>query len=109
MPDEPKPSVLFVCVHNAGRSQMAAAWLTHLAGDRVEVRSAGSAPVALRVKVERDASDSVIARIVAMVEEASETKAPTQLFIEKVEQRSSLGMVSRPWRSSWSPSCSART
>jgi arsenate reductase len=39
-----KPSVLFVCVHNAGRSQMAAAWLTHLAGDRVEVRSAGSTP-----------------------------------------------------------------
>ena len=38
------PQVLFVCVHNAGRSQMAAAWLTHLAGDRVEVRSAGSAP-----------------------------------------------------------------
>ncbi|GAA2833394.1 arsenate reductase ArsC [Nonomuraea rubra] len=41
---ESKPSVLFVCVHNAGRSQMAAGWLTHLAGDRVEVRSAGSAP-----------------------------------------------------------------
>jgi arsenate reductase len=40
------PSVLFVCVHNAGRSQLAAAWLTHLAGDRVEVRSAGSAPAA---------------------------------------------------------------
>ena len=40
----PKPSVLFVCVHNAGRSQMAAAYLTHLAGDRIEVRSAGSAP-----------------------------------------------------------------
>ena len=39
-----KPSVLFVCVHNAGRSQMAAGWLTHLAGDAVEVRSAGSAP-----------------------------------------------------------------
>ncbi|WP_327090355.1 arsenate reductase ArsC [Nonomuraea sp. NBC_01738] len=38
------PSVLFVCVHNAGRSQMAAGWLRHLAGDRVEVRSAGSAP-----------------------------------------------------------------
>ncbi|MEU0159213.1 heavy metal translocating P-type ATPase [Streptomyces sp. NPDC006261] len=48
---------------------------------------------ALRVRVERDASDSVIARIVTMVEEASETKAPTQLFIEKVEQRYSLGMV----------------
>ena len=39
-----KPSVLFVCVHNAGRSQMAAAFLTHLVGDKVEVRSAGSAP-----------------------------------------------------------------
>ncbi|TDB75462.1 arsenate reductase ArsC [Micromonospora sp. KC723] len=42
MPD--RPSVLFVCVHNAGRSQMAAGWLRHLAGDTVEVRSAGSAP-----------------------------------------------------------------
>ncbi|MFF2409802.1 heavy metal translocating P-type ATPase [Streptomyces sp. NPDC058092] len=48
---------------------------------------------ALRVAVERDAADSVIARIVAMVEEASGTKAPTQLFIEKVEQRYSIGMV----------------
>ncbi|MEV6782143.1 heavy metal translocating P-type ATPase [Streptomyces sp. NPDC051098] len=48
---------------------------------------------ALRVRVERDPSDSVIARIVQMVEEASETKAPTQLFIEKIEQRYSIGMV----------------
>lgn len=39
-----KPSVLFVCVHNAGRSQMAAAYLSHLSEGRVEVRSAGSAP-----------------------------------------------------------------
>jgi len=39
-----KPSVLFVCIHNAGRSQMAAGYLTHLAGDTIEVRSAGSAP-----------------------------------------------------------------
>ena len=39
-----KPSVLFVCVHNAGRSQMAAGFLTALAGGRVEVRSAGSMP-----------------------------------------------------------------
>jgi len=38
------PTVLFVCVHNAGRSQMAAGWLRHLAGDRVEVLSAGSEP-----------------------------------------------------------------
>ncbi len=44
MSDAVPPSVLFVCVHNAGRSQMAAAFLTHLAGDRVQVRSAGSAP-----------------------------------------------------------------
>ncbi|MEV5175449.1 heavy metal translocating P-type ATPase [Streptomyces flaveolus] len=48
---------------------------------------------ALRVRVGRDAADSVIARIVRMVREASGTKAPTQLFIEKVEQRYSLGMV----------------
>ena len=39
-----KPSVLFVCVHNAGRSQMAAAFLTHLSNGTVEVRSAGSEP-----------------------------------------------------------------
>lgn len=39
-----KPSVLFVCVHNAGRSQMAAGWLRHLAGGDIEVRSAGSSP-----------------------------------------------------------------
>ncbi|MDO8121557.1 arsenate reductase ArsC [Isoptericola sp. b490] len=43
MPD-PRPSVLFVCVHNAGRSQMAAGWLRHLSGGAVEVRSAGSMP-----------------------------------------------------------------
>ena len=40
------PSVLFVCVHNAGRSQMAAAYLLELAGERIEVRSAGSEPAA---------------------------------------------------------------
>jgi len=39
-----KPTVLFVCIHNAGRSQMAAGYLRHLAGDRIEVLSAGSAP-----------------------------------------------------------------
>jgi arsenate reductase (thioredoxin) len=39
-----KPSVLYVCVHNAGRSQMAAAYTTHLSGGAVEVRSAGSEP-----------------------------------------------------------------
>ena len=39
-----QPSVLYVCVHNAGRSQMGAAWTRHLSGGAVEVRSAGSAP-----------------------------------------------------------------
>jgi arsenate reductase len=39
-----RPTVLLVCVHNAGRSQMAAGWLTKLAGDQVHVRSAGSEP-----------------------------------------------------------------
>ncbi|MGW0822686.1 heavy metal translocating P-type ATPase [Streptomyces sp. NPDC002845] len=48
---------------------------------------------ALRVRVERDPSDSVIARIVTLVEEASRTKAPTQLFIEKIEQRYAVGVV----------------
>jgi heavy metal translocating P-type ATPase len=47
----------------------------------------------LRVRVDADAAESVIARIVAMVEEASATKAPTQLFIEKIEQRYSTGVV----------------
>jgi len=41
---ESKPAVLFVCIHNAGRSQMAAGFLQDLAGDRIEVRSAGSKP-----------------------------------------------------------------
>ncbi|KGA20020.1 heat-shock protein HtpX [freshwater metagenome] len=43
-PNQNKPSVLFVCVHNAGRSQMAAGFMSHLGQGRVEVLSAGSAP-----------------------------------------------------------------
>lgn len=43
-PTDTRPSVLYVCVHNAGRSQMAAAWTRHLSGGAVDVRSAGSAP-----------------------------------------------------------------
>jgi arsenate reductase len=62
-----KPSVLFVCVHNAGRSQMAAAYLTHLAGDRVEVRSAGSAPAG-------SVNQAVVA---AMLEEGIDISAET--------------------------------
>ncbi|HWC83332.1 MAG TPA: heavy metal translocating P-type ATPase [Pseudonocardiaceae bacterium] len=48
---------------------------------------------ALRVRVTRAAGDSVVARIVALVERASQTKAPTQLFIERIEQRYSVGIV----------------
>ncbi|WP_454049881.1 arsenate reductase ArsC [Cellulomonas sp. Marseille-Q8402] len=44
MSESTKPSALFVCVHNAGRSQMAAGYLRHLSGGAVEVRSAGSMP-----------------------------------------------------------------
>ena len=62
-----RKSVLFVCVHNAGRSQMAAAYLSHLAGDWVEVRSAGSAP-----------ADSINPAVVtAMLEEGIDISAET--------------------------------
>jgi arsenate reductase len=72
-----KPSVLFVCVHNAGRSQMAAAYLTHLAGDRVEVRSAGSAP-----------ADSVNAAVVeALLEVGIDiNETPKVLTVEAVQE-----------------------
>ncbi|MFD8554942.1 heavy metal translocating P-type ATPase, partial [Streptomyces fradiae] len=62
------------------------------AGDKVFAGTVNGTG-ALRVRVERDPSDSVIARVVRMAEEASETKAPTQLFIERIEQRYSIGMV----------------
>ena len=73
-----KPSVLFVCVHNAGRSQMAAAYLSHLAGDRIEVRSAGSAP-----------ADTVNPSVVeAMAEEGIDISAETPkiLTVEAVKE-----------------------
>ncbi len=59
------PTVLFVCVHNAGRSQMAAAYLQRLAGDRIEVLSAGSAP----------ANEVNPAAIAAMLEEGIDMSA----------------------------------
>ena len=73
-----RPSVLFVCVHNAGRSQMAAAYLTHLAGDRVEVRSAGSAP-----------ADTVNPAVVAALAEEGidiSTEVPKVLTVEAVQE-----------------------
>lgn len=70
-------SVLFVCVHNAGRSQMAAAFLTHLGGDRVTVRSAGSAP-----------ADTVNPTVVAAMREAGidiATETPKVLTVDAVQ------------------------
>ncbi|WP_138908611.1 HAD-IC family P-type ATPase, partial [Streptomyces chryseus] len=84
-------------VHGAGEVDQAT-----ITGEPLPVRKAPGDEVfagtlngtgALRVRVDKDAADSVIARIVGMVEEASGTKAPTQLFIEKVEQRYSVGVV----------------
>ena len=73
-----QPSVLFVCVHNAGRSQRAAAYLTHLAGDRVLVRSAGSAPA--------DAVNPAV--VAALAEEGIDISAetPKVLTSEAVEE-----------------------
>lgn len=73
----PRPSVLFVCVHNAGRSQMGAAFLTHLAGDAVEVRSAGSAP-----------ADAVNSAVVEAMKEAGidiSAETPKTLTTEAVQ------------------------
>ena len=72
------PTVLFVCVHNAGRSQMAAGYLRHLAGDRVRVLSAGSAPA--------DTINPVA--VAAMAEEGVDiTEAvPTILTTESVKE-----------------------
>ena len=62
-----RPTVLFVCVHNAGRSQMAAGYLEHLAGDRIEVLSAGSQP----------ADEVNPAAVAAMAEEGIDIAAAT--------------------------------
>ncbi|MFF1487593.1 arsenate reductase ArsC [Streptomyces sp. NPDC058319] len=76
MSEAARPSVLFVCVHNAGRSQMAAAWLAHLAGDRVEVRSAGSAPA--------DAVNPVAVAAMAEVGIDISARVPKVLSVEAV-------------------------
>ncbi|MGX1931854.1 arsenate reductase ArsC [Microbacterium resistens] len=73
-----RPTVLFVCVHNAGRSQMAAGYLQHLAGGRVDVRSAGSEP--------KDQINPVA--IQAMAEEGIDitANAPKLLTVDAVRQ-----------------------
>ena len=72
-----KPSVLFVCVHNAGRSQMAAAYLTALSNGAIEVRSAGSAP-----------AESVNPAVVEVLKEDGidiATEVPKVLTVEAVQ------------------------
>lgn len=73
-----KPTVLFVCVHNAGRSQMAAGYLQALAGDRVEVLSAGSEP--------KDQINPVA--VIAMAEEGIDIAGgtPKLLTVEAVRE-----------------------
>ncbi len=73
-----RPTVLFVCVHNAGRSQMAAGYLRHLAGDRVEVLSAGSEP--------KDAINAVA--VEAMAEEGIDIagSTPKVLTVDAVRE-----------------------
>jgi protein-tyrosine-phosphatase len=71
------PSVLFVCVHNAGRSQMAAAFLTRLGADRVQVRSAGSAPA--------DTVNPAVVEALAEVGIDISSEAPKVLTVEAVQ------------------------
>ncbi|MGW1157655.1 arsenate reductase ArsC [Streptomyces sp. NPDC002513] len=73
----PRPSVLFVCVHNAGRSQMGAAFLTHLGGDQVQVRSAGSAPA--------DAVNPAVVEVMAEVGIDISAETPKVLTTEAVQ------------------------
>lgn len=77
MTSSPRPSVLFVCVHNAGRSQMAAAFLTHLAGDRIEVRSAGSEPA--------DAVNPAVVKAMAEVGIDIAAQTPKVLTVQAVQ------------------------
>jgi len=72
-----KPSVLFVCVHNAGRSQMAAAFLSHLSEGRIEVRSAGSAPA--------DSVNPAAVEAMAEVDIDMSTEIPKVLTTEAVQ------------------------
>ncbi|MEU9791181.1 arsenate reductase ArsC [Streptomyces sparsogenes] len=74
---ETKPSVLFVCVHNAGRSQMAAAFLTHLSEGKVEVRSAGSTPA--------DAVNPAAVRAMAEIGIDMSAETPKVLTTEAVQ------------------------
>jgi arsenate reductase len=73
-----KPTVLFVCVHNAGRSQMAAAYLTHLSDGRVVVRSAGSAPA--------DAVNSAVVEAMAEVGIDIGAEIPKVLTVDAVRE-----------------------
>ena len=77
-PSSNKPSVLFVCVHNAGRSQMAAGFMTHLGQGRVEVLSAGSAP--------KDSINPVAVEAMAEIGIDISSNSPKILTPEAVQQ-----------------------
>ncbi|MFE9016815.1 arsenate reductase ArsC [Streptomyces cyaneofuscatus] len=77
MSETSKPSVLFVCVHNAGRSQIAAALLTHLSQGKVEVRSAGSAPA--------DAVNPAAVQAMAEIGIDMSTETPKVLTVDAVQ------------------------
>ena len=72
-----RPQVLFVCVHNAGRSQMAAALLTHYADGAVDVRSAGSEPA--------DAINPAVRQVMAEIGIDLSTEQPKKLTTDAVE------------------------
>jgi arsenate reductase len=73
-----KPMVLFVCVHNAGRSQMAAGWLRRMAGDQVDIRSAGSEPA--------DRINPVAAQVMREVDVDITTEQPKMLTVDAVRR-----------------------
>ena len=77
-PNQSKPSVLFVCVHNAGRSQMAAGFMSHLGQGRVEVLSAGSAP--------KDSINPIAVEVMAEIGIDISNNSPKVLTNDAVEQ-----------------------
>jgi protein-tyrosine-phosphatase len=84
-PDQHKPSVLFVCVHNAGRSQMAAGFMSHLGQGRVEVLSAGSAP--------KDSINPVAVEAMAEIGIDISNNSPKVLTNDAVEQSDAVSTM----------------
>ena len=88
--DDAKASILFLCVHNAGRSQMAAGWARHLGGDAVEVFSGGSAPAETVNPVAVQAMDEVGIDI-----SRAQPMRWTEAIVERVDAVVSMGCGDR--------------